>query len=64
MHQKALHLPFGLTIIFRVGDCQKIAYGAPHLAAKGAYRMEENTGERFDVYRCRWCLMWHIGHAR
>ena len=49
----------------RVRACDgKIVYWSPVVAAKAAYHLEEvKPGESFDVYKCPWCLAYHVGHA-
>ena len=62
--KRTIHLPFGLSVTFRVGDCSKVKHGTAQAATIAAYSMEQRTGESFDVYRCRWCKSWQVGHAR
>lgn len=43
----------------------KVAHGTAQRATLAAYHMEEKKpGERFEVYRCKYCLSWHVGHPR
>lgn len=54
----------GLLYLGRTCDW-KVQHGTARLATLAAYWMEERKpGERFDVYYCRWCLAWHVGHTR
>jgi len=42
----------------------KIRYHTPLLATRAAYSLEERYGtERFEVYPCKWCGFYHVGHS-
>lgn len=49
----------------RRGDCvsEKVCHGTRRCATLAAYRMEEKTGEPFEIYRCNDCGLYHIGHS-
>jgi len=41
------------------------SFGSPILATKQAYHLEEiNPGETYEIYRCRWCGLYHVGHIK
>lgn len=42
----------------------KIRHPTPVLATRAAYSLEERySPERFEVYPCKWCGFYHVGHS-
>ena len=39
-------------------------YGWALPATRAAYLLSEFRREDFEVYRCRYCGYWHIGHVK
>lgn len=55
----------GDAAIDRARSCTgKEAYGTPIPATRAAYYTSEWRGKPFQVYRCRWCGMYHIGNEK
>lgn len=43
---------------------KKQIYYSPKTATRAAYSLEEKKpNHTYDVYRCRWCSFYHLGHS-
>jgi hypothetical protein len=57
---------FRRAVLDKLYSCHnKNRYGDPVAATRAAYNLEQiRHGERFSVYKCRWCFYWHLGHTK
>jgi hypothetical protein len=52
------------TKAHRQHSCErKVRYGHKTTASLAALKMQEKVYAKFDVYECRYCKGWHIGHS-
>lgn len=51
--------------IDRASSCaRKVRYGHAETAETARLHMQRKTGEALEVYKCRHCDGWHVGHRR
>lgn len=58
-----------MTVTFKHRDCYtrsglRKRWYLSKKDAKRAARMARQRGHKLEVYRCRFCDLWHLGHAR
>jgi hypothetical protein len=43
---------------------RKVRYDSVQSASKAWYALTSKTGEDFNVYKCKFCKGYHVGHKR